>query len=286
MKKQILLLTAASAFAYITLSSNLGGAADPSSGTGGNRTGAKASSTTCGGSGCHGTGTSTTASISVKSGSTTVTQYVPGNTYTVTISGSNTSSLPKFGFQFAAVSGSGSTQVQAGTFSGLPTNVASHTFTSLSIIEQTSQLSGSSGTYTTSFNWTAPTTAVGTITMYCTLNAVDGNGSENSADISGNTSTTLTPSTTAVGEVSAEATVKAYPNPTVNSLNVTLDNAQTGSYTVQAFDMNGKIVTKQIVNVNGGSNTTTLNTSNWARGNYHIAIEKEGFRKVIPVVKQ
>ncbi len=286
MKKQILLLTAASAFAYITLSSNLGGAANPTTGGGGNRTGAKLSSTTCGGSGCHGTGTTTTVAIAVMSGSTAVTQYVPGNTYTVTITGSNTSSLPKFGFQFAAVSGTGAAQVQAGTFSGLPTNVASHTYSLLNLIEQTSQLNGTSGSYTTSFNWTAPSTAVGPITMYCTLNAVDGNGSENSADISGNTSTTLAVSTTAVPSMSTKTTVKAYPNPAVNDINVQMDNAYAGNYTIQAFDMNGKIVTKQIVNVNGGSNTTTLNTSNWARGNYHIAIEKEGFRKVIPVVKQ
>ena len=99
MKKQILLFTLTAGMVSAVLMSSSGGAAN---GGLGNRTGAKGSTANCSGSGCHGAAsTATTATIRVDSaGGVEVTKYVPGMTYTVTVTGAHASNN-RFGFQFA-----------------------------------------------------------------------------------------------------------------------------------------------------------------------------------------
>ncbi len=282
MKKRILLFTAIAGFSYLTLMSNAGG---PAIGSGGNRTGARASTANCGGGGCHGTGTSTVVTITVDSGTTTTTttHYKPGHSYTIKIHGTNSSSLPKFGFEFAAVQGSGATQSQAGTFAPVTSPIFADSGPGgLTYIEHGSAISGTSaGVYDASFVWNAPTTNVGNVTLYCTLNAVNGNGLEDNADISGNTSVILTPIvTTSVTEFANALAITAYPNPTVNSLNLQMVNA--GAYSIHVFDLNGRTIANETVNGTGAS----LNTGNWAPGLYQVVVENGGSRQIIPVVKQ
>lgn len=245
--------------------------------------------TNCGtvGAGCHGTGTTTAVTITVDSGSVATTRYKPGVSYTIKIHGTNSSSLNKFGFQFSSVSGTGTSQVQAGTPSGFPTNVASDPLGSLSIVEHSAALSATSpGVYDVSFTWKAPPTAVGNITLYCTLNAVNGNSTADGADISGNVSVTLTPvNTLSTVEVANDASVKAFPNPVVNSLHLQLDNAQEGTYAVHVTDINGRTVASENIAVSGASQVATINTSNWASGSYIVTVEKDDYKKVLQVVK-
>lgn len=285
MKKRILLLTAIAGLGYLVFSSNVGG---PAIGSAGNRTGAKSTTTNCGGGGCHGTGTSTTVTITVDSATTTtaVTKYKPGKSYTIKIHGTNTSSLPKFGFEFAAVSGSGVSQIQAGSFPTPTPPVFNDPSGGINFIEQGSAITGTTpGVYDASFTWNAPATAVGNITMYCTLNAVNGNGSADAADISGNTFVTLTPIVpgTSVDELSNNIGIKACPNPVTNILNLQTENA--GNYSVSVYDISGKSVFCQNMEVAAGQNVT-INTSDWAAGMYIVVLEKEGSRQVIPVVKK
>ena len=284
MKKRILLITAAAGMGVMVFSSYSGGPAFNHQ----NRTGALASATTCGGSGCHGTGASTTVTITVDSGAsmTPVTRYVPGHAYTVKIHGTNTSSLAKFGFEFAVVSGTGASQVQAGTCSGFPTNVTSDAWTGLNFVEHMASLPATSaGVYDASFTWTAPA-AVGNITMYCTLNAVNGNTSADASDISGNTSVVLTvESPLGVSAVAQNLNVVAFPNPVVNNLNLQFGNAEAGYYTVSVFDLNGRMVHNEAFSVNGSA-VATINASNWLPGYYQVAISNGAAQQVIPVVKQ
>ena len=193
-----LLFTAVAGIGYLTFSSYSGGPAFNSR----NCTGAKSSTTTCGGGGCHGgTSTNTTVAIAVDStGNVPVINYVPGMTYTIKITGTNSSNLSKFGFQYVAVSGTGSSQLQAGTYSNLPSGVFSDPLNSLNFVEHGQTLTtATAGSYNLTFNWTAPAAGTGTVTMYCTLNAVDGNGQANSADKSNNTSISLNEIVTSSG---------------------------------------------------------------------------------------
>jgi hypothetical protein len=283
MKKRILLFTAIAGMGYMVLSSNSSG---PANGSGGNRTGALGSTANCGGSGCHGTGTSTTVSITVDSGTTAVTHYKPGLTYTIKIHGTNTSSLPKYGFEFAAVSGAGVSQIQAGTYPVITAPLFADVLGPVTYIEQGSTLTGvPAGTYDQSFQWKAPTTAVGNITLYCTLNAVNGDGNQDALDISGNTSVVLIPAvTTAVATVQNDLSISAFPNPAINNLNLQLNTA--GTYTLQAINLNGSTVATQTIEVNNASATATINTTSWTPGVYNLVVTKDGNSKSIVVVKQ
>ncbi len=276
MKKRTLLFTAIAGMGFLLFSSYSRGPAFNNR----NCTGAKGSVTNC--SACHGAGASTAVTITVDSGSsmTPTTRYKPGMQYTIKIHGTNSSSLPKFGFQFASVSGTGASQVQAGTFGGLTASLSDDVFSSLHFVEQNTTLAATSaGVYDATFTWTAPSTGVSNITMYCTLNAVDGTGSDNPADISGNTSVVLTPiTTTSVASVSNNNSFKAYPNPVVNTLN--LLNENNGTFSVKVFDLNGRLIVSEQQNV------TSINTSDWAQGLYQVVVSQNENVQVIPVVKQ
>lgn len=282
MKKRILLFTAIAGMGYVTLSSSSSSPALNMSI--GNRTGAKGTTATCGGGSCHGTGAGTTVTITVDSaGGVPTTRYKPGMAYTVNVHGTRTgSAFTKFGFQFASVSGTGASQVQAGTASGFPTDVASHSASSLNIVEHTLPLTGSAGSYHVQFTWTAPSSAVGNITMYSILNSVNGLGSADGNDLFGNTSITLTPILTpsSVAQVANNIGVTAYPNPVTSILNLQAEKA--GTYAVHVYDLNGRTIANEQMTING---TASINTSNWATGLYMVMLENEGNRQIISVVK-
>lgn len=123
MFKNKLILTAIAGMVYITMTSYHGGAAAEGSL---NRTGAAGSTPGCAGSGCHtGTTPAATAKIYIDSvGGVPVTKYTPGKTYTIRLVGKHSVNT-EFGLQFAAVSGTGSAQIQAGIFgTSLPSGLA------------------------------------------------------------------------------------------------------------------------------------------------------------------
>jgi hypothetical protein len=280
MKKKFLLFSLSAVTLGATLMSDSSGPAQGSN----NRTGVNGSTTNCGG-GCHGgNSANTTATIRVDStGGVAVTKYVAGMTYTVTVTGSHTT-LTKYGFQFATVSGSGTSQVQAGTYGAtLPSQVAKHVLSSISFIEQSSTITGP---LSKSFTWTAPASSVGDIKMYLTVNAVNGNGSADGSDFSGNTSKTLTFYTppTSVADVTGKISVNAFPNPVMNELNLQMGNAYS-NYSVQVYDITGRnIMNTEIAASATGS--ATINTSNWIQGLYKVVVSNNNGSEVISVVKQ
>ncbi|MBX2907505.1 MAG: T9SS type A sorting domain-containing protein [Taibaiella sp.] len=286
MKKQILLSIAAAGMTGLMIMSNSAG---PATSTGGNRTGAKGSTANCSTSGCHGTTSGVSARIWIDSAGTPVTQYTAGKTYNIKVVGQH-ASLTKWGFQFAAVSGTGSAQVQAGTFSGVSLPIANHTLSGLNIIEQSSVITAVSpaDTFVKSFTWTAPASGVGNITLYLTVNAVNGNGSDDAGDGSANITKTLTlytPPSSAVGTVNTDLTVTAYPNPVSgSSLNLRLGNNY-GTYSISVYDVTGRLVSSESISstVNGNA---TISTANWTPGLYKVAVANENSSQVISVVKQ
>ena len=289
MKKRTLLFTLIAGMCYLGFSSYDDGAAH---GGAPNCTGSKASVTNCSsGGGCHGSASAlATATIRVDStGGVEVTKYVAGKTYTVTVTGGH-ATFTHFGFQYAAVSGTGSAQVQAGTFTTLPAQVRTSSLTGLNLIEHSAVISGTgtpATSFSKSFSWTAPATGVGNVTMYFTVNAVNGDGADNAADVSANTSKILTqyiPS--AVSTIEKSISVTAYPNPVTNTLNLQLSNTLAGTYTINVCDLNGRNMASDNVTLNSAAQVTTINTANWNAGIYVVTIEKDGARQVTTIVKQ
>lgn len=282
MKKNFLLLTLCAGMGWVVLQSTSGGAATGA----GIRNGVKGNPNNCGGSTCHGgASTATTTGIRVDSvGGVQVNRYVAGMTYTVTVTGGHTS-LTRFGFQFAAVSGTGSAQAQAGSFTTLPSQVAEHTSSSVKFVEQTSAITGP---LSKTFKWTAPASGVGDIKMYLTVNAVNGASGADAADVSDDSVLTLThyvPPSSSVGTVANAPVVSAFPNPIVGSdLHLNLAGSYT-SYSVAVYDITGRNVYAGEVAASL-SGASTINTSNWAPGLYKVTVASGDNTEVISVVKQ
>ena len=297
MKKEILLIPLIAGFAYITLTSSASGGARNSGVDGTIATGGSGCS-------CHTHNTSTTVTVELDSAGVAVTHYKPGMSYTIKVTGTNTStsSLPKFGFQVTVVNSSGagtSSAVFAGALgtTGLPSGTRYTSAASgcgIDVLEQSLAQAATTGGGTTGSTyvksglpWTAPATGTGTVIIYGCINAVNGTGSTG-GDRWNNGSTSIAewPATASITTVSNDINVKVFPNPVSNNLNLRLENAQTGNYLLQVFDLNAKNINNEIIEASSTSQTATINTDNWAPGMYQVVVEKDGIRKVIPVVKK
>ncbi len=305
MKKRILLFTLVAGLGSVVFSSYHGGAAisgydctgAESAGTGmqANPTGCAAS-----GSGCHATSATTgiTVAMELDSAGTPTTYWKAGHTYTVKITGTNTTgnTLPKYGFQIAALKGttSAATEHDAGTLSGAPAGthitaaVAPYTYVQLSIAEQSSAIALSGTSFTQSFTWTAPAAGTGSVSFWGAANFVNGNGVQDAGDLWNTTHITATEivSNAGVASIGNELTVKVYPNPATTSCNLQLLKAEPGTYALQIFSMNGSAVITRLIEVNNAIESASINTSNWASGLYNVVIEKDGNKKSLIIVKQ
>jgi hypothetical protein len=285
MRKKSLLITATAAIVYLTVSSYSGGPAH--NGTG-NMTGGPGSAGNCGS--CHvGGGGTTTGTIEVRKKSlgptsTPVTSYVAGETYIITISGGNpTAGLDDFGFQFTALKSSDNTTT--GTYSNLGTMVHGFPATNSTLVEHNAPIPKTGGVYEISFDWTAPTTTVGGINMYAIINAVNKDVTI-SGDKPSSTISLALADATSVATVTSEVVVKAYPNPVADVLTIDLNKADAGTYTVLAYTTNGSLVSKAEMNIGPGNYAGSINTSAWAPGLYFVQLQKDGYKHVMPVVKQ
>ena len=300
MKKRILLFTAIAGICYLSFSSYLAGPATQGFDCTGAETGlSNPAGCSASGSSCHSTTATTGITVAIELDSAGIAKhyYIGGHTYTVKITGTNTtaSTLPKFGFQLTAIKGSAAvvTPVNAGTWSA--TVPASTSYNAAiggsyvcNLVEHSAPLNPTTGTGGTgstiveSFTWTAPVAGTGTISFWGAVNAVNNDGLADVADKWNTTHIAIPegPNAAGVAIVDKEMNISVYPNPVTNILN--LQAAHPGTYTVIAYGLNGRnMLTEQM---NG--DRISINTSNWANGFYTIVVEKEGSTQVIPVVKQ
>jgi hypothetical protein len=199
MKKKIILIPLLGAMLYTLLSSYSAGPGL----SGLERTGASGT-IGCGGGGCHSTGAtaSTTLSLQLYSGITPVPAYVAGGSYTIRITGTQTSStlvLSHFGFQVAVVKST--TTTNAGTLSAVAGKHLT-TVSGINLVEHSSSTlattgtGGSGTTYVVNIPWTAPVAGTGNVTIFSVLNAVNGPSGADPGDKWNNTSVVIPESVT------------------------------------------------------------------------------------------
>lgn len=166
--------------------------------------------------GCHSGTINTGPGVASITAPSLATGYVPGQTYTIT--GSITqSAINKFGFEITAERNLNNSKT--GTF--LITN-ATRTRLILGNTGVTHKLAGTSGVGTNSwsFNWTAPVAGTGIVTFYGAFNSTN-SGQNTSGDMIYTTSLTVMENTTVgVGENSSEIGVNVYPNPANNYVHI------------------------------------------------------------------
>ena len=182
MKKNSIIFTAIAALLYVTLSSDIDGAAHHGHGNiTGSLTGRPG---TCQTSSCHGTNnTRTVVQLQVLDTSTMtpITTYNALQTYLVTITGDATAvstTLPGFGFMASAVLGN---HTQAGTYtipSALSAKIHTYPCGATTVVEHSvvlSPITTGVNKYSIQFYWTAPPPASDSVSFFSVLNAVNGN---------------------------------------------------------------------------------------------------------------
>jgi hypothetical protein len=277
MNKKILLFTATLGFAYLGITSYKAGPAN----SGVNRSGAGGTTASCGGSGCHAASsakTTGTFALRVKSTGALVTnnKYFGGVAYTVTLGGTNTSLLTKFGFQIAATKAD---NTNAGNLVATATNTAVRTVTSIKIGEHTAALPAGTlpGVYTVTFDWTAPPVGSGPVTFYGIINAVNGTGDASGDEPSNPLTQVFNETTASINENASNIANKIFPNPCSNVLNIEANTSSKLMTTI--FDLAGR----QMI---APSHQTSIDVSALVPGVYVLRINTEEGQQTSTFVKQ
>jgi hypothetical protein len=190
--------------------------------------------------GCHSGGAGTTSVSISTTPSITSNQYIPGQTYTVTITVAN-ASFSKFGFGCEILNAS---NANAGVMANAQTGVTfANSGTRKNAIHNAPKTGTGSASF--SFEWTAPTS--GNATIYAAGNAVNGTGST-AGDRPGNTSLALTMLGVDVKENAVSGfNLNIYPNPTANQINLDYLLTKQADVKIALFDLKGSEV-KVLVN--------------------------------------
>jgi Reeler domain len=243
-----------------------------SSGSPGGKTGAPGDAT-C--TQCHGAavGASTDNSLTIASGVTPVTNYIPGQTYNVAVVLNNSTGGVGHGFECLPLT---------------PSNALAGTVTASAAGGTENVTSGgkqrvthtNAGQTSWGFTWTAPATNVGTVTFY--LATIDGeNGKIRLSQ--------HTIGSTAGVEEQAKLSGTVAFNPYSNSVVMNLNSLFADDLTVNIVDMNGKSVQfEKVGKASEGENSFTLRLNdNIKAGTYvaHVAVGNNFMTKQIQVSK-
>lgn len=202
---------------------------------------------TCAQAGCHaGTVNSGSGNLSIGG----LTEYTPGEDYTITVA-VNDEGSSKFGYQAIALDADDkSVGVIIESMGDEIQTVGSDKY-----VQHSS--AASSGAF--SFKWTAPSSDVGDITFYAAGNA---SNSDNATSGDNIYSAKLTVEATEVGISSAkETSFKVFPNPSTG--NVTVDFGDEDVQNIEVFNMAGALVHADAI-----SNATNVQIENLETGVY------------------
>jgi hypothetical protein len=248
MKKSFFILLFASLSATIFMS-NEGGAAVNFPG---DRTGRVTVTNTC--RGCHSGsayGNVTVAQIVKDAGGNTVTSYIGGMTYTITLTINTTQGTPAaYGFQWASVQ-QADNATQAGTPTTAQARTAVHALSGRNYVEQAGALS----TNIVTFTWVAPAAGTGAVKTVFVGMAINGDGNSGGTDtVSPSTSVTLS-ETVATDRLDAPtSSIKIQPNPVSDVLHLQCNTPKSGNYIVEISDVNGRIVAAENALLDGNTN--------------------------------
>ncbi len=234
---------------------------------------------TCSTTGCHSTfpSNSQSGSITISAPGMTDWQYVPGETYTISVTVAE-QGRGLFGLGFEALT---SNNNNAGTLTpGAGTHILTRLVQGVNRINIThlndAGLSPNSHTFT--FTWTAPSENIGPITFYTAGNAANNNNTA-SGDHIYNTSQVVTPaSTIGLNELSNRVDISVYPNPVVDQLRVDYSTKKEGRVQVVLYDTMGrKVMTLADQNLPAGDHNIAADVSALSRGQYilHAMINGE-----------
>ena len=77
--------------------------------------------------------------------------------------------------------------------------------------------------------------------------------------------------------VNPMTSVRVYPNPATDVLNIEVNASKTSAMSINVFNIMGQKVAEENVNVNAGINTRSINTSDLNSGIYFVTVKADGF---------
>jgi hypothetical protein len=235
-----------------------------SSGSPAGYTGSPNDGQTCARSGCHSGGPSVSDEIGVITSNIPLSGYVGGTTYNMSVTLTNQGGT-RFGFQLSPEDASGNPlgTLIAGTGSQIVgVNYLTHTGASIA----------SSDTKTWDFQWTAPTSGIGTVTFYAAYNFANSDFSTNGDVIVADTYVT-TASSLSISEAELAGLV-IYPNPVINEIHVASKDVDE-EIMITLFDAQGRRV---LGNKYAGGTDITIDVKSIGliTGIYFMQLEVDG----------
>ena len=204
--------------------------------------------------------------------------YVPGKTYTITLTGTHTG-VSRFGFELTAED---SKNNKVGTFTITNSTETGLTNGSHAVTHTGNGLTPSNNSKTWSFEWTAPAAGTGDVKFYAALNAANGDQSAG-GDVIYLTNTQVVEDVNAsIKDAEAESLLSMYPIPVIDVLNI--NYSAINDYQLKIMDIAGKEFI--IRHFRAGQTNTQIDMSEFEPGVYFVQIT-EGNRQIVKrIVKQ
>ena len=264
MKKKFTLVLSALLMAGLVYDYNYRMVHSNSAGGPAGHTGSPGDGQSCARIGCH-AGPSQTNEVVELSSNIPVGGYVGGTTYDMTLTMTNSGGT-KFGFQLSPqdAQGNGLGTLISGTGSQIVgSDYLTHSF---------SGTTASGGTRSWDFQWTAPTSGSGDVTVYVAANFTNSNGST-SGDVVVPTSFTISEAS-GVGISEAElAALSVYPNPVIDEINIAAKDVDE-EIMITLFNVEGKKVIEQ--SFEPGDITIDVASKSLNSGIYFLQMEADG----------
>jgi len=268
MKLRFIYVLLFSVLAMIVLQSRSGGAAAAALG---DKTGSPIGGAA--GCSCHNGGFYTPSiSVSVKDATlATVTEYIPGETYTLEFTVSAGTGNPG-GYGFQALAISAATNFQAGTMnSAITANTQISHLGGRSYAEHQSF----SGTGVFQVSWTAPLAGFGTVHLYSRGIAVNGSGSTAGDQQTASNLLVLNEATGTANEVISfepSSYYKLYPNPNQGTFFIE-NSGFSGEVSISILDVLGRVVHQEQRFMYGGEQGA-VEIQDLSKGTYFVQLRK------------
>jgi Leucine-rich repeat (LRR) protein len=188
-------------------------------------------------------------------------EYVPGETYPMTIA---TVGGPKNGFQLTILDESNNQAgtLEAGAGSGITSSGGRQ------YIRHTSSLGAGSWT----FNWTAPDTDVGNLTVYYAVNKSNNNGSDSGDEVFlGNESIPVSGSASITSVERLDQDYKVFYDRGLHQLNLNYNLITDANVVINIQDLSGRLVDfRELGKQNPGTATHQLNLDKVDKAGFYI----------------
>jgi len=79
--------------------------------------------------------------------------------------------------------------------------------------------------------------------------------------------------------------IKVYPNPALNETNILISSSVNESYQIKIYDIYGNLIYENAMAVNNETKIISINTSNWATGNYVMIANNKKESKILKFAK-